>query len=164
MGYTIQAMTSEHWEQVRDIYLEGIKTGMATFETEAPSWYAWDQSHLRHCRLVAKDGEAVLGWVALSPVSGRCVYAGVAEVSIYIGQRYRGRGVGAALLHALIKESEDNGIWTLQSGIFPENQSSLALHRKCGFREVGRRERIGQLNGVWKDIILMERRSSVVGV
>jgi len=161
---TIGLMRAEDWEQARAIYLEGIATGQATLETEAPSWEAWDASHLPFARLVARDEDAVAGWAALSAVSQRCVYGGVAEVSVYVAYTQRQSGIGRKLLEALIAASEENGIWTLQAGMFPENSGSLALHRRCGFREVGRRERIGKLNGAWRDTILMERRSPVVGV
>ncbi len=160
----IGQMSRTDWEQVRAIYLEGIATGNATFETEAPSWEAWDSSHLPFARLVARFGDRVAGWAALSPVSQRCVYGGVAEVSVYVSQTQRHSGIGRQFLEALISESERNGIWTLQAGMFPENVGSLALHRRSGFREVGRRERIGKLNGVWRDTILLERRSPVVGL
>ena len=163
----IDIMQSTDWEQVRTIYQEGIATGHATFETEAPSWEQWDAAHLPFARLVARAGREagrVAGWAALSPVSQRCVYGGVAEVSVYVSQAHRQSGVGRRLLSALIRESERNGVWTLQAGMFPENAGSLALHRGCGFREVGRRERIGKLNGAWRDTILLERRSPVVGV
>jgi phosphinothricin acetyltransferase len=157
-------MTRADWPAVRRIYAEGIATGDATFETKAPDWPAWDAAHRPAARLVAVDGDAVLGWAALSPVSGRCVYAGVAEVSVYVGAASRGRGVGRSLLAALVAESEAIGVWTLQSGIFPENEASLALHRGCGFRLVGRRERIGCTDdGRWRDTLLLERRSAVVG-
>ena len=159
----IDIMQATDWEQVRTIYWEGIATGHATFETEAPSWEQWDAAHLRCARLVARAGR-VAGWAALSAVSQRCVYGGVAEVSVYVSQAHRQSGVGRRLLSALIRESERNGVWTLQAGMFPENAGSLALHRGCGFREVGRRERIGKLNGAWRDTILLERRSPVVGV
>jgi L-amino acid N-acyltransferase YncA len=162
--YMIDTMKESDWEQVRSIYLEGIATGDATFETDAPTWEKWNAAHLPSCRLVARSGDTVRGWAALSPVSSRCVYGGVAEVSIYIGQRYRGIGLGRALLMALITESEKNGLWTLQAGIFPENQASIDLHKRCGFREVGRRERIGKMDGRWRDTVLLERRSSVVGI
>jgi phosphinothricin acetyltransferase len=160
----IKAMTPADWPAVRDIYLEGIATGNATFEREAPSWEAWDAGHLELGRLVARDAEGVAGWGALSPVSARRVYAGVAEVSIYVGGRSRGAGVGGALLDELIRRSESGGIWTLQAGIFPENEASLALHRRGGFTVVGRRERIGCLEGRWRDVLLLERRSVVVGI
>jgi L-amino acid N-acyltransferase YncA len=147
------------WESIRAIYLEGIATGQATFETEAPAWAAWDESHLRRPRLKATQGKTIIGWTALSPVSRRAVYAGVAEISIFIAAAWRGRGVGRALLSALVAASEELGIWTLQAGIIAGNAASVALHRACGFREVGIRERIGRLDGVWHDVVLMERRS-----
>jgi L-amino acid N-acyltransferase YncA len=163
----VAQMTPQDWDAVRAIYLEGIATRNATFETDAPDWEKWDRDHLPNCRLVARKGGRplgrVVGWAALSPVSGRCVYAGVAEVSVYIAEAARGQGVGKTLLQALIEASEQRGIWTLEAGIFPENAASIALHGSCGFREVGRRERIGQMDGVWRDVIFMERRSQVVG-
>jgi L-amino acid N-acyltransferase YncA len=163
MNLAIEAMRPDDWLYVRAIYLEGIATGQATFETEAPSWEMWDAAHLRAARLVARDGGSVVGWAALSPVSERCVYAGVAEVSLYVAADQRGRGVGRALLEGLIAASEKEGLWTLQAGIFPENVASLAVHRSCGFREVGRRERFGRMGEVWRDVILLERRSRSVG-
>jgi phosphinothricin acetyltransferase len=163
MSYIIDDLKTDDWEQVRAIYLEGIATGHATFETDAPSWEKWDAGHLRKMRLVARNGDEILGWAALSPVSDRCVYGGVAEVSVYVGERGRGRGVGRALLEALVEASERNGIWTLQAGVFPENAASVKLHLSCGFREVGRRERIGKMNGVWRDTLLLERRSRSAG-
>lgn len=164
MNCFIDRMKADDWEQVRSIYLEGIATGDATFETDAPSWDKWDAAHLRDLRLVARAPRGVvLGWAALSPVSTRRVYGGVAEVSVYVGERARGRGAGRALLEALVAESEASGIWTLQAGVFPENTASVNLHLRCGFREVGRRERIGRLKGAWRDVILLERRSKVVG-
>ena len=161
---TIHPMTDADWPAVRDIYAEGIATGDATFETSVPDWNEWDRNHLSACRLVARGegSDGVLGWVALSPVSSRCVYGGVAEVSVYIAARARGRGVGKRLLAALIEDSEREGLWTLQAGLFPENTASVAVHRQCGFREVGVRERIGEMNGVWRDDLLMERRSKTV--
>ncbi len=143
----IDAIHTADWAHVRAIYSEGIATGQATFQTEAGDWASWNDAHMPAPRLVARDGERVLGWAALSPVSGRCVYGGVAEVSVYSAASSRGKGIGAKLLHALIAASEREGIWTLQAGIFPENVASVALHRACGFREVGRRERLGQLHG-----------------
>jgi len=158
-------MTPDDWPNVRAIYLEGIATGNATFETDAPSWEAWDRAHVADSRLVARDADgSVLGWAAVTPVSGRCVYAGVADLSVYVSAAARGRGVGRALLTALIQSSERAGIWTLQAGIFPENAPSLALHRACGFRDVGRRERIGKMHGVWRDVLLLERRSVSAGI
>ena len=155
----IDQMRVSDWEQVRAIYLEGIRSGHSTFETEAPSWEKWDEGHLSIARLVMRDGETVLGWAALSPVSKRHVYRGVAEVTVYVSENAQGRGIGRALLEALIDESEKNGIWMLQASIFPENTASVQLHLRCGFREVGRRERIAMLNGVWRDTLLFERRS-----
>jgi phosphinothricin acetyltransferase len=163
MELRITKLLPEHWTEVRAVYCDGLRTGQATFETSAPSWEKWDAAHLPHSRLIATSDGQVAGWAALSPVSARAVYAGVAEVSVYVAERWRGKGVGRGLLLALITESENNGIWTLQAGIFPENESSLALHRSCGFREVGRRERIGILNGVWRDTVMLERRSAVAG-
>ena len=163
MSFEIGELTAQHWEQVCAIYLEGIATGLATFETDAPSWERWNAGHLACCRLLAQEGGTVKGWAALSPVSARRVYDGVAEVSVYVGQRFRGEGVGRVLLEALIDASERNGVWMLQAGIFAENEASVALHGKCGFRTVGRRERIARLNGRWRDTILMERRSTIVG-
>lgn len=161
----LQALTAAHWPPVRAIYEQGIATGNATFETQAPTWEAWDKGHLAHSRLVAlaPDG-TVLGWAALSPVSGRCVYGGVAELSIYIAAEARGQGVGRQLLQALIQESEVNGIWTLQAGTFEENAASIGLHTQAGFRIIGHRERIGQHHGVWRNTVQLERRSPTVGV
>ena len=163
MTLVIEKMLPGHWERVRAIYAEGIATGHATFETEGPGWERWDATHMRDGRLVALEGVRVAGFAALSPVSARKVYAGVAEVSVYVGAQFRGRGVGRALLEALIRESESSGVWTLQAGIFPENAASVALHKACGFREVGRRERIGKHKGRWRDTVLLERRSKIVG-
>ena len=160
----IEEMRPGDWEGVRAIYLEGIQTGNATFETEAPNWEAWDNSHLKSGRLVARSGQSVLGWAALSRVSNRRVYSGVAEVSVYVAGSARGQGIGLMLLTELVKESEHCGVWTLQAGIFPENAPSIAVHKSCGFREIGRRERPGKLNGVWRDVILLERRSKVAGI
>jgi phosphinothricin acetyltransferase len=164
MNFLLDALRPSDWEQVRSIYLEGIASRNATFETEAPTWEKWDAAHLPFGRLVARAADVVLGWSALSPVSDRCCYAGVAEASLYVGARHRGQGIGTALLQATLDLAERNGIWTLQAGIFPENRLSLTLVKKCGFREVGRRERLGKLHGVWRDVLLLERRSSVVGI
>ncbi len=153
-----------HYPQIAEIYMQGIATGNATFQSEAPCWEDWDKNHLRHCRFVALDNNDMAGWAALSPVSGRCVYAGVAETSIYIASNYRGKGVGKLLLAELVSQSEQQGLWTLQAGIFPENTGSLQLHEKLGFRQIGYREKIGHMNGTWRDIILMERRSKIVGI
>jgi L-amino acid N-acyltransferase YncA len=163
MTLTVEEMLEGHWPDVRAVYLEGLATGHATFETAGPEWDAWDEGHLPFARLVALSGGRVAGWAALGRVSRREVYAGVAEVSVYVGSSFRGRGVGRALLSALVEASERGGVWTLQASIFPENAASLALHRACGFREVGRRERIGRLRGRWRDTLLLERRSTVVG-
>lgn len=161
----ITTMEVNDWEAVARIYGEGIDTGEATFETAVPVWAAWDESHLPDGRLVAQNeaGE-VIGWAALSPVSGRCVYSGVAEVSVYVAEEARGQGLGFRLLSALVAEAEGQGIWTLQAGIFPENEASVAIHQKCGFRIVGRRERLAQQYGRWRDVLFLERRSAVVGV
>ena len=165
MDYRIDEMTELDWEQVSAIYLEGINTGKATFQTEVPTWENWNNGHVSSCRLVIRSDNKVLGWGALSPTSSRCVYAGVAEVSIYIGENYRGQGLGKVLLEELVKLSEENGFWTLQSGIIRENTSSLVLHEKCGFRELGIREKVAKMsNGKWHDVVLMERRSKLVGI
>ena len=177
MNYPIVPMPPELWLAVGEIYGEGIATGNANFETEVPEWDEWDSSHLKHCRLVALElfdediGESlitsgnfsVLGWAALSRVSSRRVYRGVAEASVYVTASARGRGVGKGLLQALVLESEVNGIWTLQAGVFPENTASISLHKSCGFRKVGVRRRIGKLGDAWRDVILMERRSATLG-
>jgi len=181
MEYPIIPLSPNHWPVVREIYREGIATGNATFETEVPDWETWDSSHRKNCRYVALEPmepveeEAedlvmlplntlnVLGWAALSPVSSRRVYAGVAEVSVYVAAAARGRGVGKALLEVLVVESEAKGIWTLQAGIFPENGLSIKLHEACGFRKVGVRHRIGKLGDDWRDVLLLERRSAKIG-
>jgi L-amino acid N-acyltransferase YncA len=155
----IHSMEKADWDKVRLIYLEGIETRNATFETEAPAWEKWDADHLPFARLVARSDGTVLGWAALSPASSRACYAGVAEASIYVGRPHWKGGIGRALLEALIRASEERGVWTLQASIFPENAASLALVKGCGFRAVGRRERIAQLDGIWRDTILLERRS-----
>ncbi len=161
---SIEPMRPEDWPAVLAIYLEGIATGNATFEQSAPEWDEWHAGHLAAARIVARsDGGDVLGWAALSPVSSRCVYAGVAEVSVYVAESARRRGVGRALLERLIADSEAEGIWTLQAGMFPENVASFLLHQDAGFRIVGNRERLGQMNGRWRDVLLMERRSEVAG-
>jgi phosphinothricin acetyltransferase len=152
-------MRASDWEQVRSIYLEGIRSGHSTFETDAPAWEKWDEAHLQFARFVMRDADRVVGWAALSPVSKRNVYRGVAEVTVYVTESVRGQGIGRALLQALIESSEKHGFWTLQASIFPENTASIELHVRCGFREVGRRESIAMLNGVWRDTILFERRS-----
>ena len=169
MEFTIARMVPADWEQVRAIYLEGITTGHATFEPDAPDWEKWNSSHLAGPRLVARVAGRVAGWAALSRVSPRRVYAGVTEVSIYVGSQWRGQGMGDALLAALVDASEKAGIWTLQAGIFPENVASIPLHKKYGFRVLGVREKVGKmtfgdLKGKWRDVVLMERRSKIAGI
>jgi phosphinothricin acetyltransferase len=159
MSLTIDALRPDDWPTVRAIYLDGIASGLATFETDAPPWEQWDGTHHPFARLAARDGGPLVGWAALAPISRRACYAGVAEVSVYVAAEHRGRGVGTALLRAVIAESETNGVWTLQGATFSDNAASLRLQAACGFRVVGRRERIGQLHGVWRDTVLMERRS-----
>jgi phosphinothricin acetyltransferase len=163
MSYLIDWMDGSDWEQVRTIYLQGIETGNATFETEAPTWERWDAGHLRLGRLVAREEARLLGWAALSAVSARAVYAGVAELSVYVAKEFRGQGVGQALLEATIASTESEGIWTLQAGVFPENVPSLALLERNGFRRLGVRERVGKHYGVWRDVVLLERRSRIAG-
>lgn len=162
MEITVSHMNRDHWPLVRRIYEEGIATGFATLETEAPDWESWDRSHMPVCRLVAELSGGVVGWAALSPVTQRCVYEGVAEVSIYTAESHRNKGVGGKLMESLIRESEENGVWTMQASIFPQNEASLRLLRKAGFREVGVRERIGRMHGEWHDILLLERRSGAI--
>jgi L-amino acid N-acyltransferase YncA len=158
----IAAMAAADWPAVAEIYRRGLETGNASFETEVPAFAAWDAAHLDRPRLVARLGGAVAGWAALSPVSDRCVYGGVAEVSVYVAPALAGRGVGRLLVSELARRAEDSGIWTLQAGIFPENTASLALHQRCGFRVVGRRDRLGLHHGVWRDVLLVERRSDAI--
>jgi L-amino acid N-acyltransferase YncA len=155
----IRAMRTDDWPAVKTIYEQGIATRLATFETEVPAWEAWDGSHLAGPRLVAEEDGEVMGWAALSPVSRRPCYAGVVEESVYVAEGARGRGLGTALLDRLCTDAEAAGIWTIQTSIFPENVASIELHRRCGFRVVGTRERIAQLDGVWRDTVLMERRT-----
>jgi phosphinothricin acetyltransferase len=161
---TLEMLTPEYWEAVRSIYLQGIATGNATFQQAAPAWEEWNESHLEICRTVAKENEVVVGWTALSPISKRPVYAGVAEVSTYVAETARGRGIGRQLLKKTISDSEANGIWTLQAGIFPENQASMRLHLGMGFRVVGTRVRLGKMCGRWRDVTLLERRSDLAGI
>ena len=163
MDFTIAAMQTTDWPAVERIYFEGIADGNATFETDSPGWEKWNIGHYAHSRLVAKENDQVVAWAPLRPGSSRRVYRGVAEVSIYVAESARGKGIGKALLTELVRHSEQNEIWTLQAGIFPENTASIALHKACGFREVGVRERIGQLSGRWRSTVLLERRSPIVG-
>ena len=161
---TIAALLPAHWPAVKAIYEAGLATGNASFQTSAPSLEEWDKAHLAHSRFVALDGDTVTGWAALTPVSGRCVYAGVAEVSVYIDPSRHGQGIGKKLIQALISESEANGIWTLQAGIFPENTASIRLHEGAGFRQIGIRQRIGKMGDRWRDTVLLEKRSTTVGL
>ena len=156
----VRDLTPDDWVEVAAIYRHGMRTGMATFEVEVPSWQAWDAAHT--LRVVAAVDERVVGWAALAPVSSRWAYRGVAESSVYVDPESRGQGVGRALMDELIARSERAGIWTLQTSIFPENDASLQLHRKLGFRVVGVRNRIAKRDGIWRDTVLMERRSEVV--
>ena len=160
----IERMTMADWPEVVAIYEQGMATGLGTFETVAPSWEEWNAALSPHSRLVARENGALIGWAALSPVSKRACYAGVAEVGIYVAETARRRGVGRALLEALIASSEANGIWTLQGVTFTDNAASIAVQQSCGFRIVGRRERIGKRDGVWRDTVILERRSPTVGV
>jgi L-amino acid N-acyltransferase YncA len=156
---TIEALRREHWEGVARVYAEGIATGNVTFETDVPSWEAWDSSHLPEHRLVAlRDGE-IVGWAAVGAVSDRCVYGGVVENSVYVAEAARGQGLGQRLLDELVASTEAAGIWTIQTGIFPENDGSIRVHERVGFEVVGRRKRLGKLNGEWRDVLLLERRS-----
>jgi phosphinothricin acetyltransferase len=160
---TLRDMTAADWPEVARIYAEGIATGHATFATDVPEWPAWDAGHCAAPRLIAERGAQVLGWAVLSPVSSRAAYRGVAEVSVYVSETARGHGTGRALLAELVTQSEAAGFWTLHASIFPENAASLAIHARCGFRRLGRRERIAQHHGQWRDTVLLERRSPRVG-
>jgi phosphinothricin acetyltransferase len=161
MEVKFRPMTYDDWEQVSAIYRQGIETGVATFEIQVPSWKSWDAAHLKNCRIVSEVENIVVGWAALSPVSSRKAYEGVAEVSIYISNDFKGKGIGSGLMKKLVDESEIAGFWTLQAGIFRENVISIKLHQDSGFRIVGYRERIAQLNGIWKDTVLLERRTPI---
>jgi len=163
MVVEIHAMTESDWPDVAEIYRRGLDAGHASFETPVPAYEEWDAAHLAEPRLVARLDGAVVGWAALSPVSDRCVYGGVAEDSVYVASELGGRGIGRQLLAELVRRAEEAGIWTVQAGIFPENAASLALHERCGFRVVGRRERLGCHHGVWRDVLLVERRSGSIG-
>ena len=157
-------MLPQHWEAVKTIYEEGIATGNATFQTTAPNWQEWDNAHIKTCRIIATEKDEVLGWAALTSVSSRCVYAGVAEVSVYVAANARGKNIGTLLLKELVHQSDEVGYWTLQSGIFPENKASIYIHEKNGFRMVGYREKIGKMGNLWRDNISLERRSSKIGI
>jgi L-amino acid N-acyltransferase YncA len=158
----LRELRDEDWPEVTAIYEQGIAGRNATFETAAPDWSEWDRSHLEGHRLVALEDGRVVGWAALSPVSDRCCYEGVAENSVYVDSSAHGRGIGKALLEQLVADAEQSGIWTIQTGVFPENAASVALHLRCGFRVVGLRERLAQLDGVWRDVLFLERRSEVI--
>jgi L-amino acid N-acyltransferase YncA len=160
----IEAFNPKHWPEASVIYQSGIATGNAHFSLQVPEWDEWDHEHVKNCRLVALENGKVLGWAALTATSDRCVFAGVAEVSIYIAENVRGKGIGKKLLAELIKQSEQNNFWTLEARIFAENTASIHIHQQNGFRIVGRRERIGKLNGVWRDTVLLERRSLTTGL
>jgi len=164
MDIRLRTMTKNDWPSVAEIYKQGIETGNATFETEIPAWEKWNAGHLPGCRIVATIDDSVIAGAALSPVSGRCVYAGVAEVSVYVADKFQGLKIGTKLLERIISESERGGIWTLQAGIFPENKASIKMHENLGFRTVGSRELIGKMEGIWRDTLLLERRSKVVGL
>lgn len=162
--FVIGSMQDSDWPSVQQIYAEGLETRNATFETAVPTWETWTAGKRPDCRLVAKSSNGeILGWAALSPTSKRAVYAGVAEVSVYVGENGRGQGVGKALLQRLVHDSEAADVWTLYASIFPENEASVYIHEQCGFRLIGRRERIAQLDGIWRDTVIFERRSQVVG-
>lgn len=157
-------MEESHWTTVSEIYKQGIETGNATFQLEVPTYTDWNKSHLKTCRFVCLFNNQVIGWTALSPVSNRCVYDGVAEVSVYVNSEFTGKKIGTKLLEKLISESEKNGIWTLQAGIFPENIPSIKIHKNLGFREIGYREKIGKLKGLWRNTLLFEKRSKTIDI
>ena len=164
MNIEIRNMNPQDWQAVSKIYKIGIDTGNATFETNVPTWQHWNNAHAKSCRLIAIKNNSIVGWAALSPVSNRCVYGGVAEVSVYVDIAQTGKGIGSKLLENLIYESEKAGFWTLQSGIFPENSASIRIHKKLGFREIGYRERIGKIDNTWRNNIILERRSKTIGI
>lgn len=164
MNTLLRQMTENDWPSVVEIYKQGIETGNATFEKAIPTWEKWNAGHLPDCRIVATIDDIVIAWAALTPVSGRCVYAGVGEVSVYVSNRYQGLKIGTKILEKLIAESEESGVWTLQAGIFPENKASIKIHENLGFRLVGFREKIGKMDGIWRDTILLERRSKIIGL
>jgi L-amino acid N-acyltransferase YncA len=161
---SIYPLLAADWPAAAEIYRQGIATGLATFQQEVPGWEAWNKAHLTVCRIAAVAKNEMAGWAALSPVSARPVYAGVTEVSVYVGEEFRGQKIGSLLMDALILESEANGIWMLQSGVFAQNETSIRLHLRHGFRQVGYREKIGCLNGVWHSTVLLERRSLIAGL
>ena len=164
MEIVFRSMTADDWTSVAEIYRQGIETGNATFQQEIPTWDGWNSEHIKSCRIVALIENEIVGWAALTAVSGRCVYAGVAEVSVYVANKYRGQKIGTKLLDKLIFESENEKLWTLQAGIFPENFASIKIHEELGFRKIGHREKIGKMDGIWRDTILLERRSKVIGI
>jgi L-amino acid N-acyltransferase YncA len=164
MEIFFRPMTSDDWMSVAEIYRQGIETGNATFQREIPTWDEWHNGHITSCRIVAIIQNEIVGWAALTAVSRRCVYAGVAEVSVYVSNKYRGQKIGTKLLDKLIFESENEKFWTLQAGIFPENIASLKIHEELGFRKIGNREKIGKMNGIWRDTLLLERRSKIIGI
>ncbi|HQW11727.1 MAG TPA: N-acetyltransferase family protein [Saprospiraceae bacterium] len=159
---SFRPLIAKDWERVREIYRHGIETGNATFQTEVPTWNDWDTNHFQKCRIIAELTDHIVGWAALSPISSRAVYSGVAEVSVYVAPEYGGRHFGIYLLEKLLSESEKAGFWTLQASIFQENKASLAIHEKLEFRLVGYREKIGQMDGRWRDTLLLERRSKLI--
>ena len=157
-------MKKDDWISVAEIYRQGIESGNATFQSDIPTWEEWNSGHINTCRIVASLDNEIAGWAALTPVSGRCVYTGVAEVSVYVSNQFKGQKIGTRLLERLISESEKEGYWTLQASIFQENKASLKIHYNLGFRNVGFREKIGKMNDIWRDTILLERRSKKVGI
>lgn len=164
MKIKLQPMNKNDWEEVSKIYQEGLDTGNASFETIVPNWSEWNKGHLKDCRIIAEIDNKIIGWSALSPVSSRCVYGGVTEVSVYVSSNFQGHKIGTKLLERLIVESENRGIWTLQAGIFAENKGSVLIHERLGFRKIGYREKIGKMNEIWRDTILLERRSKIIGI
>lgn len=164
MALSFRVMTADDWSSVAEIYRQGIETGNVTFHQEIPGWDDWNDAHLKNSRIVCTVEKEIAGWAALAPVSRRLVYAGVAELSVYVAEKFRRQNIGSQLLEKLIEDSEKHNIWTLQARIFPENIGSLKIHEKLGFRKVGYRERIGKMNGKWRDIILLEKRSKIIGI
>jgi phosphinothricin acetyltransferase len=164
MNIVFRPMKKDDWISVAEIYRQGIESGNATFQRDIPTWDEWNQGHINTCRIVVSIDNEIAGWAALTPVSGRCVYAGIAEVSVYVSNQFKGQKIGTRLLERLISESEKEGYWTLQASIFPENKASLKIHYNLGFRNVGFREKIGKMNDIWRDTILLERRSKKAGI